>query len=153
MTFAHDSYHESWVSRVWLVWEHDLVYEFWLVNGILGNDLYESLMDFALWLTRSRRGLCRARWWVNRDRIVRRCLYKALGSDQEKGSSRNHLSTFLYSRYCNTITLYSLYIHSASKRTYEAGDYCGSLDRLPKHRTIVIVLSRTTIHPPYYLKR
>jgi len=29
-------------------------------------------------------------------------------TDQEIGSSRNHLSTFLYSRYCNTITLYSV---------------------------------------------
>ena len=153
MTFAHDSYYESWVSRVWLVWAHDLGYEFWLVNGMLGNDSYESLMDFALWLTMSRRGLCSARWWVTKDRVVRRCLYKALGSDQEIGSSRNHLSTFLYSRYCNTITLYSLYIHSPSTRTYEPGDYCDSLDRLPEHRTIVIVLSRTTTHPPYYLKR
>ena len=39
-----------------------------------------------------------------------RCLYKALGSDQGIGSSRNHLSTFLYLRYCNMITLYSLNI-------------------------------------------
>ena len=99
-------------------WAHDLVYEFWLVNGILGNDSYESLMDFALWLTMSHRGLCSARWWVTRVRVVRRCLYKALGSDQGVGSSRNHLSTFLYSRYCNTITLYSLYIHFCSTRTY-----------------------------------
>jgi len=33
---------------------------------------------------------------VTRVRVVGRCLYKALGSDQEIGSSRNHLSTFLY---------------------------------------------------------
>jgi len=30
-------------------------------------------------------------------------------NDQGIGSSRNHLRTFQYSRYCNTITLYSLY--------------------------------------------
>ena len=30
-------------------------------------------------------------------------------SDQEIGSSRNYLSTFLYIRYCNTITLYIIY--------------------------------------------
>jgi len=104
MIFAHDSYYESWVSRMWLVWAHDLV--------------YELSMDFALWLTMSHRGLCSARWWVTRVRVVGRCLYKALGSDQEIGSSRNHLSTFLYSRYCKTITLCSLYIHSSSTRAY-----------------------------------
>ena len=90
----------------------------WVLIGYrnVGNDSYESSMDFALWLTMSHRGLCSARWWVTRVRVVGRCLYKALGSDQEIGSSRNHLSTFLYSRYCNTITLYSLYIHSSSTR-------------------------------------
>ena len=143
MSLAHDSYYESWVSRMWLVWAHDLVYEFWLVIGILGNDSYESSMDFALWLTISHRGLCSAGWWVTRVRVVGRCLYKALGSDQEIRSSRNHLSTFLYSRYCNTITLYSLYIPSCSTRTYDSKNL----------ETIVIVLSSTTIHPPYYLKK
>ena len=48
MTFAHDSYNESWVSRMWLVWAHELVYEFWLVNGMLWDDSYESSMDFTL---------------------------------------------------------------------------------------------------------
>ena len=48
MTFAHDSYYESWVSRMWLVRAHDLVYEFWLVNGMLRDDSYESSKDFAL---------------------------------------------------------------------------------------------------------
>ena len=91
MTFAHDSYYESWVSRVWLVWAHNLVYEFWLVNGMLGDDSYESLMDFALWLTMSHRGLCSAKWWVTRVRVVGRCLYKALRSDPEIGT--NHLSS------------------------------------------------------------
>jgi len=85
MTFAHDSHYESWVSRMWLAWAHDLVYEFWLVNGILRDDSYESSMDFALWLTTSHRGLCSARWWVTRVRVVTRCLYKALGSDQGIG--------------------------------------------------------------------
>jgi len=85
MIFARDSYYESWVSRMWLVWAHDLVYEFWLVNGMLCDDSYESSMDFALWLTMSHRGLCSARWWVTRVRVVGRCLYKALGSDQEIG--------------------------------------------------------------------
>jgi len=28
MTFAHDSYYESWVSRIGLVGAHDVVYEF-----------------------------------------------------------------------------------------------------------------------------
>jgi len=84
-TFAHDSHYESWVSRMWLVWAHDLVYEFWLVNGMLCDDSYESSMDFALWFTMSHRGLCSARWWVTRVRVVGRCLYKALGSDQEIG--------------------------------------------------------------------
>ena len=37
-------------------------------------------------------------------------------TDQGIGSSRNHLSTFLYSRYCNTITLYSLYLHCFARR-------------------------------------
>ena len=118
MILAHDSYYESWVSRRWLVWAHELVYGFWLVNGMLSDDSYESSMDFALWLIMSHRGLCSARWWVTRVRVVGRCLYKALGSDQEIGSSRNHLSTFLYSRYCKTITLCSLYIHSSSTRAY-----------------------------------
>ena len=120
MTFAHDSYYESWVSRMWLVRAHDLFYGFWLVNGMWCDDSYELLMDFALWLTTSQRDLCSTRWWVTRDRVVRRCLYKALGSDQGIGSSRNHLSTFLYSRYCNTITLYSLYktfLHYGSLRS------------------------------------
>ena len=71
MIFADDSYYESWVSRMWLVWAHDLV--------------YELSMDFALWLTMSHRGLCSVRWWVTRVRVVGRCLYKALGSDQEIG--------------------------------------------------------------------
>jgi len=48
ITFAHDSYYESWVSRMWLVRAHDFVYEFWLVNRMLGDDSYESSMDFAL---------------------------------------------------------------------------------------------------------
>ena len=86
MTFAHDSHYESWVSHMWLVWAHDLAYEFWLINGMLCDDSCESSMDFARWLTMSHRGLCNARWWVTRDRVVRRCLYKALGSDQEIGS-------------------------------------------------------------------
>jgi len=96
MTFTHDSHYESWLSRMWLVWAHNLVYEFWLVNGMLCDDSYKSSMDFALWLTTSHRALGSARWWVTRDRVVRRCLYKALGSDQGIGSSPNHLSTFLY---------------------------------------------------------
>ena len=96
MTFAHDSYYESWVSPMWLVWAHDLVYEVWLVNGMLCDDSYESSMDFTLWLTTSHRSLCSARWWVTRVRVVRRCLYQALGFNQGIGSSRNHLSTFLY---------------------------------------------------------
>ena len=87
MTFAHDSHHESWVSRMGLVWAHDLVYEFWLVNRMLCDDSLESSMDFALWLTMSHRGLCSARWWVTRVRLVGRCLYKALGSDQEIGTN------------------------------------------------------------------
>ena len=143
MTFTHDSHYESWVSRMWLVWAHDLG--------------YKSSMDFALWLTMSHRGLCSARWWVTRVRVVGRCLYRALGSDQEIGSSRNHLSTFLYSRYCNTITLYSLYqktlLHYASLCSKQPGDYCDSLAGLLEHRTIVIVLSSTTIHPYYYLTK
>ena len=82
MFFAHDSGYESWVSRVWLLWAHDLVYEFWLVNGMLGDDSYESLMDFALWLAMSHRDLGSARWWVTRVRVVGRGLYKRLGIAQ-----------------------------------------------------------------------
>jgi len=78
MTFAHDSHYESWVSRMWLIRAHDLVYEFWLVNGMLRDDSYESSMGFALWLTMSHRELCSARWWVTRVRVVGRCLYKEL---------------------------------------------------------------------------
>ena len=85
MTFAHDSYYESWVSRMWLVRAHDLVYGFWLVNRMLCDDSYESLMDFALWLTTGHRGLCSTRWWVTRVRVVGRRLYKALGWDQGIG--------------------------------------------------------------------
>ena len=85
MIFTHDSYYESWVSRTWLVWAHDLVYEFWLVNGMLCDDSYESSMHFAVWLTTSHSGLCSARWWVTRNRAVRRCLYKGLVSDQGIG--------------------------------------------------------------------
>jgi len=40
-----------------------------------------------------------------------------------------------------------------SLRSKEPGDYCDSLDGLLEHRTIVIVLSSTTIHPYYYLTR
>jgi len=66
-------------------WAHDLGCEFWLVNGMLCDDSYESSMDFTLWLTTSHTGLCSARWWVTRDRVVRRYLYKALGFDQGIG--------------------------------------------------------------------
>jgi len=126
MTFAHDSYYESWVSRMWLIRAHDLVYELWLVNGMLRDDSCESSMGFALWLTMSHRDLCSERWWVTRVRVVGRCLYKALGSDQEIGSSRNHLSTFLYLRYCNTITF--TFFSTKKPTPQEPGDYCDSLD-------------------------
>ena len=77
-------------------------------------------------------------------------------NDLEIGSSRNHLSTVLYSRYCKyDYTLLSLHIllHYESLRSKEPGDYCDSLDGPPEYRTIVIVLSSTTTHPSYYLKR
>jgi len=38
-------------------------------------------------------------------------------------------------------------------RSKEPGDYCDTLNGPPEHRTIAIVLSNTTIHPSYYLKR
>ena len=63
-----------------------------LVNGMLRDDSCDSSMDFVLWLITSHRGLCSVRWWVTRVRVVGRCLYKVLGSDQRIGSSRNHLS-------------------------------------------------------------
>jgi len=85
MTFAHNSHYESWVLRMWLIWAHGMGYEFWLVNGMLRDDSCESSMDFALWLAMSHRALYSARWWVTRIRVVGRCLYKALGSDQEIG--------------------------------------------------------------------
>jgi len=49
----------------------------------------------------------------------------------------------------------TLFIHTPPLREptlYEPGDYCDSLDGPPEHRTIVIGLSSTTIHPSYYLK-
>ena len=96
-----------------------------------------------------------ARWWVTKVRVVRRYLWNELGSDQEIGSSPNHLRTFLYLRYSNMITLYSLSIHSSSTRAYglRTGRLLDSLDRPPEHRTIVRVLSCMTTHPFYYLKR
>jgi len=50
----------------------------------------------------------------------------------------------------------TLFIHTPPVRAptlYEPGDYCDSLDRLLEYRTIVIVLSSTTIHLSYYLTR
>ena len=85
-----------------------------------------------------------------------RCLYKALGSDQEIGSSRNHLSTFLYFKilqYDYTLLSLSTLLPYEGPTLYEPRDYCDSLDGLLEHRTIVIVLSRTTLHPSYYLTR
>jgi len=46
MTFAHDLYYESWVSRMWLIWAHDLVDGWWLVNSMLRSDSYESSDGF-----------------------------------------------------------------------------------------------------------
>jgi len=126
----------------------------WL-NGMLCDDSYELLMNFALWLTTSHRGLCSARWWVTGVRVEGRCLYKARGSDQEIGSSPNHLSTFLYLRYCNTI-IFTLFLYTSplpKPTPHEPGDYCDSLDGPLRHRTIVIVLSSTTTHSSHYLTR
>jgi len=50
--------------------------------------------------------------------ITKKKRKKEKKTHQEIGSSRNHLSTFLYLRNCNTITLYFLYIHSSSTRAY-----------------------------------
>jgi len=44
-------------------------------------------------------------------------------------------------------------LHYESLRSKEPGDYCDNLDGLLEHRTIVIVLSSTTIYPYYYLTR
>ena len=51
--------------------------------------------------------------------------------------------------------LRSLQIHSSCMRDYalRTRDYCDSLDRPPEPRTIVIVLSSTTIYPSYDLMR
>ena len=48
------------------------------------------MTNYASW------GLCYAMVTSHHVRVVGRCLYKTLGSDQEIGSSRNHLSTCLY---------------------------------------------------------
>ena len=50
------------------------------------------------------------------------------------------------------LSLHTLLIYK-SLRSKEPGDYCDSLNRLPEHRTIVIVLSSTTLYPSYYLTR
>jgi len=50
------------------------------------------------------------------------------------GISRNHLSTFLYLRYYNPITFYSLDIYRSSRRTYD----------LRNTETIVIVSTGDT---------
>ena len=42
MTFAHDSYCELWVLGMWLIGVYNLIYEFWLVKGIVGSDPGES---------------------------------------------------------------------------------------------------------------
>jgi len=42
-------------------------------------------------------------------------------------SSHNHLSTFLYLRYCNTIRLYSIYIESSSTRAYPLRKYAETI--------------------------
>ena len=49
------------------------------------------------------------------------------------------------------LSLHTLSLYE-SLRSKEPGDYCDSLDGPPEHRTIVIVLSSTTIHPSYYLE-
>ena len=58
--FTHDSYYESWVSRIWLIWAHDLVYRFWLVKGCAQLTQTSQLRDFTLWLTMSQR--CYVTW-------------------------------------------------------------------------------------------
>ena len=75
---------------------------------------------------------------------------------KEIGSSRNHLSTFLYFKilqynyallYSHTLLLYE------SLRSKNPETIVISLDGPPEHRTTVIVLLSATIHPPYYPKR
>jgi len=47
MTFAHDSHYKLWVSHMWLIQAHDLIYEFWLdSNGMLRSDSWESADGF-----------------------------------------------------------------------------------------------------------
>ena len=103
-----------------------------------------------------------------------RCLYKALGSDQEIGSSRNHPSTFLYFKILQynyaLLSLHTLLLYE-SLRSKNLETIVISLDGPPEHRTIVIVLSsnppislseeivsldgslKTSKPVPYYLKR
>ena len=95
MTFTHDSHYESWVSPMWLIWAQDLVYGLWLVNGLLYCDSYELWDGFDAMTHYESLKLCYAGWWVTKVSVVGRCLCKGLGSDHERGSSRNHLSTFL----------------------------------------------------------
>jgi len=47
MTFAHDSYYESWVSRMWLIWAHDRVYGF----GWMERDVRSWLIRVSWWIS------------------------------------------------------------------------------------------------------
>ena len=91
MTFAHDSDCESWVSRMRLIWAHDLGYGLWLVNSMLRSDPYKSSEGFNTMTRYESWRLYNARWWVTRVRVVGRCLYEALGSDQGIKTSLLHL--------------------------------------------------------------
>ena len=90
--------------------------------------------------------------------MVGRCLYKGLGSNQEIGSSRNHLSTFLKLKILladdTFLSLHTRLLYKSLQSKKEPGDYCDSFrDGSSEYRTIVIVLLSTTIYPFYYVKR
>ena len=126
MTFAHDSYYESWVSCTRLIWVRDLVcwlwsdfwdkadWLVWVIWGFHTMTHYESYV----YVTRE--------WWVTLGLGSWRCVYKGRGPRPLVRSSRNHLSTFLYLS-CNTISLVFIVLYLTRSElsishTYLPGD-------------------------------